>query len=242
MIFMGKKKPEYYKDILMKADKDLHLHIFEEFKKLKLPKNSKVLDFGCGEGALSQRLSDAGYHVDSGDIDEDSFKATTHFIQLDFNKQDILSKFIEENQNSYDCVLGIEVIEHIENHWEYIKNLKKLLKPSGYILLSTPNVTSWLSRFYFLFTGRLHQFMQKDLEYGHINPISFWQIEYIFKNLSIELISDRPAGTLPMFYFPVFTLKSILVNLFSLILTPLMKEIGGPKLGWCIIIIGRKSD
>ena len=242
MIYTGKKRPEYYKDILMKADKDLHLHIFEAFEALGLPKDAKILDFGCGEGALSQRLSDAGYQVDSVDIDEVSFKASTHFIRLDFNSADLVSAFIQEHQEGYDCVLGIEVIEHIENHWEYIKNLKKLVRPGGYILLSTPNVTSWLSRFYFLFTGRLHQFMEQDLSYGHINPISFWQIEYIFKNLDITLVSNRSAGTLPMFYFPVFSLKSILINLFSLLFTPWMGEAGGPKMGWCIITIGQKRD
>ena len=242
MIFIGRKKPEYYKNLLIKADKNLHTHIFQEIDKLTKTKELKILDFGCGEGALSQRLADAGYIVYSTDINKDSFKAKTNFIQLDFNNKKEVDKFIEKYRGVFDIVLGVEVIEHVENHWEYIRTLKKLAKSKGYILISTPNITSWLSRFYFLFYGRLHQFMESDLSYGHINPISLWQIEYIFKKLNIKVYSKRPAGTLPIFYFPNFSIKTLFINLFSLIFTPLMRENGGFKTGWCIIVVGQKND
>jgi cyclopropane fatty-acyl-phospholipid synthase-like methyltransferase len=239
-VFIGKKKSEYYKDILIKADKNLHKDITDSIIELNLDKNINILDFGCGEGALSQRLKDLGFNnIVSVDINAKDFKATTEFKQLNFNQTDIVKQFIYDNIERFDLVLGIEVIEHIENHWEYIKNLKKMVKKNGYILISTPNITSWLSRFHFLFTGRLHQFMENDLSYGHINPISLWQLKYIFKNEDIKFISLKEGGVLPKIYFNGFSIKQIIINIFSLIFTPLMK--GEVKYGWCIIIIGQKK-
>jgi len=242
MIYIGKKKPDYYNGILIKADKSLHNNIIEEIKNLNLHPEAKILDMGCGEGALSQRLLDMGYDVLSVDMTEKDFKSDANFFKLDFNNKLDVEKFVEKFQNNFDVVLGIEVIEHVENHWEYVRTLKSLVHKNGYILISSPNVTSWMSRLYFLFYGRHHQFMESDLRYGHINPISSWQVEYIFKELNIDLIGIKPAGTLPMFYFPNISIKSISMNIFSMIFTPIMRELGGTKFGWCIIAIGRKND
>ena len=143
----------YYKDIRMKADTKLHSQVSDLLFKYA-PPSMTVLDFGCGEGALSQRLKDIGYTVLSVDIDCDSFKADTDFEQLDFDNKNACERFYQKYAEKFDIVLGLEVIEHIQNPWEYIGNLARLCKPSGHICISTPNITSWYSRVRFLFSGR----------------------------------------------------------------------------------------
>lgn len=239
-IFYGKKKVEYYKKILMKADKGVHEDIANAVLELELDKDAKILDFGCGEGALSERLKDLGYNnILSVDINKDDFQANTEFFCLDFNNKKEIEKFIIKYTEYFDLVLGIEVIEHIENHYDYIRSLKNMVKKEKFILVTTPNITSWLSRIYFLFTGRLHQFMENDISYGHVNPISLWQLKYIFKNEKIEFMKYQQIGTLPMFYFTSLRPKQILINLFSLVFTPIMKN--EVKFGWCILVIGKKN-
>lgn len=239
-LFYGNKKPEYYKGILIKADNGLHQQIAESVLELGLKEDSKILDFGCGEGALSQRLKDLGFlNILSVDINKEDFKADTNFSQLDFNNRDSIDKFVHEYEEHFDLVLGIEVIEHVQNHYDYVRSLKNMVNKDKYILITTPNITSWLSRLYFLFTGRLHQFMENDISYGHVNPISLWQLKYIFKNEKIELVKQKEIGILPMFYFSSLRPKQIVLNLFSLIFTPLMK--GEVKFGWCLLVIGKKT-
>jgi len=239
-LFYGNKKPEYYKGILIKADNGLHQQIAESVLEFGLKEDSKILDFGCGEGALSQRLKDLGFlNILSVDINKEDFKADTNFSQLDFNNRDSIDKFVHEYEEHFDLVLGIEVIEHVQNHYDYVRSLKNMVNKDKYILITTPNITSWLSRLYFLFTGRLHQFMENDISYGHVNPISLWQLKYIFKNEKIELVKQKEIGILPMFYFSSLRPKQIVLNLFSLILTPLMK--GEVKFGWCLLVIGKKT-
>lgn len=124
---MTTKPLTYYKGMRMKADLGEHEQIAEIIE-VYFPKDARILDFGCGEGALSQRLKDKGYDVYSVDADKESFKADTPFECLDFNDKFAVEKFYERHTDEFDLVLGVEVIEHLENPWEYVRNLKALTK------------------------------------------------------------------------------------------------------------------
>jgi 2-polyprenyl-3-methyl-5-hydroxy-6-metoxy-1,4-benzoquinol methylase len=234
---IGSKKVEYYKGILIKADLGLHSEL-EEIIRNKVPAGSKILDLGAGEGALSQRLADIGYKVVSVDMNKNDFKAdTAKFYQIDFNQSSQVEKFISEFNGYFDSVLGVEVIEHIENPWEYIRTLKSLLKPGGLLVLSTPNITSWLSRLFFLFKGQFISFDKKSLEYGHINPINAWEMEVILKGQNFEDIYMKDGGTLPDIWITRNEFYWILYIL-SLFFRPFMK---GISKGWCLLVTATKS-
>lgn len=183
----------YYKGIRIKADTGLHEQLEEMILK-HLDKKEKILDFGCGEGALSQRLKDDGYEVYSVDINAEDFKADTRFEALDFNNAEMVSDFYKRHHEEFGLVMGIEVIEHVENPWQYIRDLKSLVRPGGFILLSTPNITSYYSRIRFLFYGRFHQFHDVDRAYGHINPVAVDEIEWIGDNLGLEMVEKKGGG------------------------------------------------
>ena len=53
-------------------------------------------------------------------------------------------------KNKYDVILLLEVIEHLDNWKKTLKNISKILKPKGIIILSTIN-RNMLSRFLALF-------------------------------------------------------------------------------------------
>ena len=234
--FIGKKKAMFYQDLLIKADLGLHDQIADKILET-VPKGHNILDFGAGEGALSQRLFDLGYAVVAADMNEVDFKAKGPlFNKIDFNNRQEVEHFLNEHENFFDVVIGIEVIEHIHNPWQYIDDLLKMVKPGGLILLTTPNITSWLSRFIFLFSGRFHQFADTDLSYGHIAPITPWEMGVILKEKNLNNIEIKPAGTLPPVYLTGIN-KLLLINLLALIFRPFMK---GHLDGWCILVTAKK--
>ena len=237
MLFhFGVKKRAYYKGLLMKADLGLHAQVAARLAKLQ-PAPARVLDFGAGEGALSLRLVDAGYQVTAVDIDEESFKGPKEiFVPLDFNNKAAVDAFVAANQAKFDVVLGIEIIEHIENPWEYIRSLASMLRPGGIILVTTPNVTSWLSRFCFLFAGRFQHFGDAALSYGHIAPIIPWELDLILKRCGLTENSVVSAGTLPPVFVTGFN-RALLAIIFMLPLRPFMTVLVD---GWCIMATGRK--
>lgn len=109
----------------------------------------QILDFGCGRGWLSNALSAFG-KVTGVDLSPESVKRAqevfplVRFLALD-------ASIPAENQLpvlSFDLIVSSEVIEHIENQEAYVRNIQKLLKPGGYLLLTTPNGTWFNHHFY----------------------------------------------------------------------------------------------
>ena len=237
MIYFGKKKHEHYKGILMMVDLGMHEQIFQEITG-RLSPGSKILDLGCGEGALSQRLVDAGYDVTSVDKNPEYFKCEgSKYVRVNFDDAAQLHNFIEAHDSRFDAVLGIEVIEHVENQWEYVRGLHKMCKPDGWVFISTPNITSWLSRLQFLLTGRFHQFNDQDLNYGHISPLSQWEFNNLLSSVGFVDLQYRCVGTLPTIY-----ITSVKTALASLLALPLRMFQSGYLNGWCILAIGRKTS
>lgn len=236
-ILFENKNLEYYSGLLIRADKGLHDQIAEIIK-LKVEKGAKILDMGAGQGALSARLCDLGYAVTAADINDDDYGLIGRDIKFDhvnFDDQKDLESFISQHESQFDVVCGVEVIEHVENAWAYVRGLNKLVKPSGFVLITTPNITSWLSRLIFLRQGQFLCFKEENLSYGHINPISRFELELIMDRSGLKEIEIFSAGTLPPLYFTSF--KMIIFSLIALILRPFQSGILD---GWCIIAIGRK--
>lgn len=230
------KPEEHYKGIRICADTGLHGQIADMILPVLSP-GARILDFGAGQGAMSARLADLGFTVTSVDKQADSFKASTPFEQLDFDDPQSVETFAESNLAAFDLVLGIEVIEHVENPWAYVRILSTMVTADGYLLLSTPNVTSWYSRVKFLFTGRLHQFEDSDRAYGHINPIAEDELRLILKGCGLKVEKISPGGWLPRLWLRPNP-SVLLSNLFGFFASFLMK---GTWDGWCLIALARKK-
>lgn len=231
------KKAVYYKGILEKATSGLHTLIVSVLEQC-VCQNSVILDMGAGEGAMSQRLFDSGYKVVALDMNKENFKAFgPEFHQINFNNVDQVNIFAEKYKEHFDVVLGLEVIEHLENPWEYIRLLKKMVKKGGKIIITTPNTASWLSRFYFLFTGKFYSFNEQSVDgYGHISPISPWELELILKREGMKNIRMFKVGSLPILWIT----RNHLI-LISILLSPFFRPfMKGLSNGWCVIALGEK--
>lgn len=238
IIGIGNKKLDYYKGLLIRADYNLHAQYAEEIQK-RLPKGSKILDFGCGQGALSMRLKDLGYDVTAADQNIEDFKAQGEipYYPVNFNSSEEVNNFLSKFEGSFDAVLGVEVIEHVENPWEYLRNLKRLVKQEGLILISTPNITSWYSRMIYLFTGQFPGFLDPDL-IGHINPITPWELGVISSKIGLKVETMRSGGELPL----VWISSSLPKTALSFLFLPFFLIAKGLLLGWCTIAVFRKTD
>lgn len=79
---------------------------------------------------------------------------------------------------SFDMVVAMEVIEHLERPFDFFKELTRILKTGGTIILTTPNVESEESRRMFFETGNLaffESFAREPID-GHRTPIFSFQL------------------------------------------------------------------
>jgi len=106
-----------------------------------LPSGSCVLDVGCGTGRCSSMLQGAGYRLIVTDPSPDAIQIASSRMGNDPAVTFRVSNLEELTNNCIDPVDGIvclEVIEHVHDPLAFLKLLSRLLKPNGYLVLSTP--------------------------------------------------------------------------------------------------------
>ena len=111
--------------------------VLEILVKIEFPFPTHMCDLGCGSGWASGMLSVLG-PVLGVDLDVQS-TAVARFQNCRFESLNILEWDPPEAQ--FDLVFSFEVIEHIERPLQplYLSKARKLLRPGGHLLLTTPN-------------------------------------------------------------------------------------------------------
>ena len=102
-----------------------------------------VLDIGCGSGKGTYMLSQQArvYKCIGIDVSEEAILyAKDHFANqnVEFAHMDATNLFLFEN-GYFDSIVAFEVIEHIKNYKKMLDEIKRVLKPSGCCLITTPN-------------------------------------------------------------------------------------------------------
>ena len=131
----------------------------------------QAVDLGAGSGGLAVRLQSLGYVVRAADKNAEGFKAALPFVQLNLDDSDFSSGLGEA---AFSLVTAIEVIEHVESPIGFLRNIRRLLRPDGVAVLTTPNVDNAPARVKFLLTEKVRM-MDERSEPTHISPI-FWDL------------------------------------------------------------------
>jgi len=114
-------------------------------------KGKKLLDLGCGTGEFLAEVEKRGCEVFGLDFDREAIKiAKKRFNLKNIYAMSFEEFFQKENMPKFNMITFFEVIEHLPDPADFILNVKKLLKPSGKIVLSAPfrkrmlpNMNSW---------------------------------------------------------------------------------------------------
>ncbi len=233
-IKFGNLKQQEYHGIQEMAAYRLHPDVMALLEPY-LKKGMEVLDLGCGQGAFSQRLIDAGMIVDGADLDVSQIKAgIRNRYQMDLNK----ARVTESIPGRYDMIVAMEIIEHLNDPWKYLSDAVSLLRNEGLIVLTTPNISNFISRLRFLMRGSLLAFEKNDLAHGHITPLSFIQLENLFEHYSLKILKKGTVGPVPIFHFYGLSRFTLLRNTILPLLYPFMS---GPKNGRALVYILKKG-
>jgi 2-polyprenyl-6-hydroxyphenyl methylase/3-demethylubiquinone-9 3-methyltransferase len=106
-------------------------------------KGRKVLDVGCGGGILSESMAVKGAQVTGVDLGKELLDvADLHSIDtgVSVNYQHIcVEDLASKEPESFDTVTCMEMLEHVPDPGSIIKACSELVKPGGYVFLSTLN-------------------------------------------------------------------------------------------------------
>ena len=149
-----------------------------------------ILDMPAGNGLLAQRLRQHGHRVTCADMN--SQRPEYVFVNME--------KPLPFDDSSFDAVISLEGIEHVVEPHTLIKEICRVLKPDGFVVLSLPNVQSLHCRLKFLFSGTFYQFEPEGhrhtggslLDRGHVSPLSLVRLNYIFGEFG--LVPEAATG------------------------------------------------
>ena len=169
--------------------------IFTTVLKMLYPKpRGSVLDVGAGEGVLTHHIRQAGFAVEACDINPSEMKFNIRCKKVDVNKEKL-----PYGRNAFDYVICTEVIEHLENPWQLTREISRVLKKGGILILSTPHLISLIQRVYFFFTGHFLHFKRPFPQGGHITPVSLHILNELLHRVGLKITNityDR--GWLPL--------------------------------------------
>jgi len=166
---------------------------------------ARLLDVGAGRGAFCKLLADwlraehslqPGGHVLACDAEPEAFEV-----------EGIECAALQEGgalphaDDSFDAVVAIEVVEHVEDQFAFLRELARVARPGGLIVVTTPNVLSMQSRMRTLLTGFPELFdplpasgADARLTTGHIHPISPYFLALAARRAGLvepRLVADR---------------------------------------------------
>ncbi|MCR4319048.1 MAG: class I SAM-dependent methyltransferase [Candidatus Brocadiaceae bacterium] len=133
----------------MATDKNLKREKVWELVNAHIKPGGRVLEISCGEGKTLERLQQDGYVVRGTNYSKypDAIKS----VEID-EGVDIFKGMPYDNE-SFDCVILSDVIEHFPDHNAAIKEIARVMKIGGQVIILTPNTLKTSSRLSFLFTG-----------------------------------------------------------------------------------------
>ena len=209
-----------------------HEIVLELFAKF-VPQPVKVADLAAGEGAFSVKLKELGHDVRAVDASSANWKVADIPLEMRDLDSDFAASVVSEH-GQFDVVVAIEIIEHLENPFRFVRECARLLKPGGLLFLTTPNVEAVNSRLIFLYSGRLHSFgAYETVRPAHITPIFKWKLEMILDEARFETIHECFNRVV---YATGSNLKGKIAAVTGRLLSPLLK---GEKGGEGRIIVAR---
>ncbi len=148
-----------------------------------------LLDAPAGEGHLAEELARRGFTVHAVELNMDQVRGKlAQYQSADLNRD------LPFSGSFFDYITCVESIEHLEHPHHLVRELYRLLKPGGKLIITTPNVMNLESRLQILLLGWPKHFEHwvyrppgaPTLNF-HINPISYLELQKILRDTGFQI-------------------------------------------------------
>jgi 2-polyprenyl-3-methyl-5-hydroxy-6-metoxy-1,4-benzoquinol methylase len=152
----------------------------------------RVLEVGCGAGSTGRILGLRGVELLIG-VEINPWAASMarrYYDELhtgDVEAVD-LSHIPEE---SLDCVLYPDVLEHLKDPWALLERHVRLLRPEGWVIAGIPNVRYYKAVADLVVRGAWDYREAGVLDLGHLRFFTLKSIEDMFRHAGLDIIRRR---------------------------------------------------
>jgi 2-polyprenyl-3-methyl-5-hydroxy-6-metoxy-1,4-benzoquinol methylase len=157
-----------------------------------LPSNSKLIDIAAAQGNFSLTLSEYGFKVTWNDLRNE----LVDYVRMKYDKGEIdyITGNIFDIQfiDLFDGVLITEIIEHVAHPDQFLKKISSLVKPNGFVFMSTPLGSYFLNKLpkfsKYKNPSDFEKIQFKPNSDGHIFLLYVDEIYALAKNADLEIV------------------------------------------------------
>ncbi len=184
------KAPEYAEYYVHYALKESQ-HSSHDYLRRLAGTDHDILEIGCGEGFLSERLVQQGNRVVGIDLLDKPLhrQCMAHYYHADLD-QGLGHTRSALGSARFDRILFADVLEHLRFSDQMLADCKSLLKPNGSIVVSVPNVANITIRLALLF-GRFEYADRGILDRTHVRFFTRSSAKRWLEANGFELLETR---------------------------------------------------
>lgn len=157
----------------------------------------RILDIGCGNGSLTNFILQQGYEVVGIEESESGIKlASDNYPDCQFIQGSIYDLPYKKLEEKFDIVISLEVIEHLFYPKELVRAAKKILKPNGILIITTP-YHGYLKNLMLAVTGKMDKHFTALWDGGHIKFFSVNSLTSLIESENYTDINFKFAGRYP---------------------------------------------
>lgn len=169
-----------------------HAYLLPAVLRCLPPASASIFEIGCGNGSTAKALIERGYSVCGIDSSEQGIEHAQGVG--DFRVQSAYDDLSEWGQ--FDVVLSLEVIEHLVDPRTFALQVKRLLKPSGIAIISTP-YHGYLKNLALSITNKWDAHHGPLWDGGHIKFWSRDTLRELFSEVEMRESAFHRVGRIP---------------------------------------------
>lgn len=169
----------------------LSVPILETLRALKAV---RVLDLGCGNGAVSHYLQSHGFSVMGCDADQRGIEmARMGKSEAEFRLVSVYDSPDALGETAFDAVISTEVIEHLFLPAALPRFARSVLKPGGHLILTTP-YHGYFKNLLICLAGKWDSHHTSLWDGGHIKFWSYRTLSELLETNGFDVIEFKGAG------------------------------------------------
>ena len=166
-----------------------------------------MLEIGCATGQVSRRLKENGCEVIGIEMDGESAQMAKEYCEA------VLVADVETIEDLsyhdyFDCILLLDVLEHLRSPLSVLKRMKAYLKKDGSVIVSLPNIANWMIRWAVLF-GRFRYSDYGILDRTHLRFFDETSARELISDAGFEITKFDIVPTVPIIHVRISVAHSI---------------------------------